>query len=131
MKVKKEFHMSTKRMNHFSAQVHTARGREAFRMTDGIRYYLRQGVHCIEAVTDQGEGFYVYLPVGIESGIYQLQIGLPSVIHVTQASEAELYPLGTLTLTVEGDERFTATFSGTDANGIVIENGSLHFQGDA
>ncbi|SEM35694.1 hypothetical protein SAMN04487857_101322 [Pseudomonas sp. ok272] len=123
--------MNTDQKGHFSADLNTANGRESFRMTNGLSYDVRQGVHCIEAINGSGEGFYVYLPAHIESGTYALEVGLPSVIHVMPASEAELYPVGTLTLTVGGAARFAGTFSGVDANGIVIENGSFRLEGDA
>lgn len=123
--------MSTDRPGYLSARVNSAAVRETFRVTNGLRHQVRHGVHCIEAVNDQGEGFYVNLPAEIESGTYQLEIGLPSVIHVVNASEAELYPSGTLTLTVGGDARFAGTFSGTDANGIVIEDGRFRLENDA
>ena len=117
--------MSSNRPGHFSADIGTAEGRQAFRLKAGLNYFDRGGVHCIEAVNDQGEGFYVYLPSGIESGVYQLEIGLPSIIHVTDCAEAELYPEGTLTLAVEDEGQFTGIFSGTDANGITVRNGSF------
>jgi len=120
--------MSSVRSGHLSADIHTANGPEAFRVTEGLRYYLRQGVHSLEAVNAAGEGFYLYLPDDIQTGTYQLQVGLPSVIHVTGVSEAELYPLGSLTLTVVGDTQFAGTFSGTDADGIRIENGSFSLE---
>jgi len=120
--------MSSVRSGHFSADIHTASGLKTLRVTEGLRYYLRQGVHNLEAVNAAGEGFYLYLPDDIQAGTYQLQVGLPSVIHVTGISEAELYPLGSLTLTVVGDTQFTGTFSGTDADGIRIENGSFRLE---
>ncbi|MFJ2447126.1 hypothetical protein [Pseudomonas sp. NPDC087626] len=120
--------MSSVRSGHFSADIHTAGGLKALRVTEGLRYYLRQGVHSLEAVNAAGEGFYLYLPDDIQTGTYQLQVGLPSIIHVTGGGEAELYPLGSLTLTVDGDGQFAGTFSGTDADGIRIENGSFRLE---
>ncbi|WP_339546401.1 hypothetical protein [Pseudomonas sp. RA_35y_Pfl2_P32] len=123
--------MSSVRSGHFSADIHTASGLESFRMMVGLRHYLRKGVHSIEAVNDKGEGFYVYLPDDIKTGTYQLEIGLPSIIHVTDCSEAELYPVGSLTLTVGGGGQFSGTFSGTDADGIQIANGSFRLERQA
>lgn len=120
--------MNSVRSGHISADIHTAKGPEAFRLDEGLRYYLRHGVHCFEAINDEGEGFYLYLPDDLQPGTHQLEVGLPSVIHVTGASEAELYPLGSLTLTVGGDAQFAGSFSGTDADGIPIENGSFSLE---
>ncbi|WP_256587347.1 hypothetical protein [Pseudomonas sp. FW300-N1A1] len=123
--------MSSNRSGHFSADLITAGGRQAFHVATGVHYFVREGVHCIEASNDQGEAFLVYLPAEIETGIFQLQLGLPSVIHVTGSTEAELYPLGTLELTVGGDAQFDGRFTGTDANGIVVENGSFRLEHEA
>jgi hypothetical protein len=43
-----------------------------------------------------------------------------------QTSEAVVFP-GTMELTVGGNTQFSGTFSGTDENAILIENGSFKF----
>ena len=43
-----------------------------------------------------------------------------------QTSEAVVFP-GTMELTVGGNAQFSGTFSGTDENAILIENGSFKF----
>lgn len=117
--------MGANRPGYFHADIGSADNRREFRMSEGLNYFNRGGVHCIEAVNDQREGFYVYLPAGIESDVYPLQVGLPSIVHVTDNSEAELYPQGTLSLTVDGEGQFTGVFSGIDADGITVKNGSF------
>ncbi|MNN65773.1 hypothetical protein D3C81_1813010 [compost metagenome] len=52
------------------------------------------------------------------------------IIHATGHSEAELYP-GTLELTVGGDAQFAGQFSGMDANGLQVRNGSFRLENEA
>lgn len=124
--------MSVNRAGHFSADVITAGGREEFRVTAGLSYVLR-GSHLIEANNGQGREFFVYLPIGIESGSHKLELGQagsPMIIYVAGNSEAELYP-GTLELTVGGNAQFAGSFSGTDANDQEVKNGSFRLEHEA
>jgi hypothetical protein len=124
--------MSTNRTGHLSANVITAEGTLEFRVTRGLYCYERPGLHCIEANNGQGTEFYVYLPTEIESGSFSLGLSerSPMVIHVTGTSEAELYR-GSLELTVGGDAQFSGTFSGLDADGLEVENGSFRLEYEA
>jgi len=117
--------MSTNRAGRLSADV----GSLAFRVIQGLYYYERPGIHCIEANNGDGTEFYVYLPVGIESGTFNLGLGgqSPMIIHVAGNSEAELHP-GKLELTVGGDAQFSGSFSGIDADGLAVENGSFRLE---
>ncbi|CAI8955701.1 MULTISPECIES: hypothetical protein [Pseudomonas] len=124
--------MSANRSGNLSADVITTGGSMQFRVTDGVDFYRRPDIHCIEADNGQGTAFYVYLPLDIQSGSYSLRLdeAAPMVIHVSGNSEAELYP-GTLELTVGGDAQFAGRFSGTDANGLQITNGSFRLENEA
>lgn len=117
--------MGANRPGFFHADIGSAENRLEFRQNEGLNYFKRGGVHCIEAVNDQREGFYVYLPADIVTGEYPLQIGLPSIVHVTDNSEAELYPQGALKLTIDAEGQFTGEFSGIDADGVAVENGAF------
>lgn len=121
--------MSTNRSGRLSADVITAGEPLMFRVTQGLVYYERPGVHCIEADNGEGTAFYIYLPLGIESGRFNLGLNeqSPMIIHVTGHSEAELYP-GMLELAVGGDAQFSASFSGIDADGLAVENGSFSLE---
>jgi hypothetical protein len=121
--------MSTNRTGHLSADVNTAGSPLAFRVTHGLYFYDRPGIHCIEADNGQGTAFYVYLPMGIESGSFNLGLSerSPMVIHVTGNCEAEVYR-GMLELTVGGDAQFAASFSGIDADGLEVTNGSFRLE---
>ncbi|CAG8873133.1 hypothetical protein [Pseudomonas fluorescens] len=123
--------MSANRSGHLSADVITTDGSMQFRVTDGLDFYQRSDIHCIEADNGQGTAFYVYLPMSIQSGSFSLGLntGSPMVIHVIGNSEAELYP-GTLELTVGGDAQFAGRFSGTDANGLQVENGGFRLENE-
>ncbi|CAI8917329.1 hypothetical protein [Pseudomonas sp. IT-P4] len=124
--------VSANRSGHLSADVITTDGSTQFRVTDGLDFHQRSGIYCIEADNGQGTAFYVYLPVSIQTGSFSLGLneGSPMVIHVIGTSEAELYP-GTLELTVGGDAQFAGRFSGTDANGLQVENGSFRLEDEA
>jgi len=124
--------MSANRSGHLSAEVITTDGSTQFRVTDGLNFYPTLNAHCIEADNGQGAAFLVYLPIGIQSGSFSLELSgtTPKVIHVTGNSEAELYP-GTLELTVGGDAEFAGRFSGTDANGLQVSNGSFRLENQA
>ncbi|MGF6198516.1 AbrB/MazE/SpoVT family DNA-binding domain-containing protein [Pseudomonas laurylsulfatiphila] len=124
--------MSANRSGHMSAEVITTDGSMQFRVTDGLDFYQRANIHCIEADNGQGTAFYVYLPKDIQSDRFDLGIteGSPMVIHVTGNSEAVLSP-GTLELTVGGDAQFAGRFSGTDANGLQVSNGSFRLENEA
>jgi len=124
--------MSTNRTGHLSADVITTEGTLEFRVTRGLYCYERPGLHCIEANNGQGTEFYVYLPTEIESGSFSLGLSerSPMVIHVTGTSEAELYR-GSLELTVGGDAQFSGRFSGLDADGLEVENGSFRLEYEA
>lgn len=124
--------VSANRSGHLSADVVTTDGSMQFRVTDGLVFYQRSDINCIEADNGQGTAFYVYLPIGIQSGSFSLGLneGSPMVIHVIGNSEAELYP-GTLDLTVGGDAQFAGRFSGTDANGLQVEYGSFRLESEA
>lgn len=124
--------VSANRSGHLSADVVTTDGSMQFRVTDGLDFYQRSDINCIEADNGQGTAFYVYLPIGIQSGSFSLGLneGSPMVIHVIGNSEAELYP-GTLDLTVGGDAQFAGRFSGTDANGLQVEYGSFRLESEA
>ncbi|KII36401.1 hypothetical protein NL64_03510 [Pseudomonas fluorescens] len=124
--------MSTNRTGHLSADVITTEGTLEFRVTEGLNYYDLPGVHFIEANNGQGKEFYVYLPMELESGSFSLGLGerSPMVIHVTGTSEAELYR-GRLELTVGGDAQFSGRFSGLDADGLEVENGSFRLEYEA
>ncbi|WP_419711725.1 hypothetical protein [Pseudomonas sp. NFX224] len=115
-----------------SANVITASGAIEFRVTQGLYHYERNGLHCIEASNGEGNEFYVYLPVGMQSGSYSLGLSerSPMIIHVTGHSEAELYR-GTLELMVGGDTQFAGSFSGLDADGMQVENGSFRLEYEA
>lgn len=121
--------MSTNRAGRLSADVITAHGPVEFRVTQGLRYYERQGIHCIDANNGEGKVFYVHLPVGIQSGTFSLGLSerAPMIIHVTGNSEAELYR-GRLELTVGGDAQFAGNFSGLDADGLEVENASFRLE---
>jgi len=124
--------MSANRSGHLSADVVSTDGSMQFRVTDGLDFYQRSETQCIEADNGQGTAFYVYLPMEIQSGSFSLGLneGSPMVIHVTGNSEAELYP-GQLDLMVGGDAQFVGRFSGTDANGLEVKNGSFWLENDA
>lgn len=126
--------MSVNRTGHLSADIITAGGREEFRVTGGLYYaLLNSNSHFIEASNGQGKQFLVYLPLSIESGSHKLELGQagsPMIIHVTGNSEAELYP-GILELTVGGDAQFAGSFSGTDADGLEVKNGSFRLAHEA
>ena len=124
--------MSANRSGHMSADVISTDGSMQFRVTNGLDFYQRSNIHRIEADNGQGTAFYVCLPMGIQSGGFSLGLteGSPMVIHVTGNSEAELYP-GTLELTVGGDAEFAGRFSGTDANGLQVSNGSFRLENQA
>ena len=124
--------MSTNRTGYLSADVITAEGTLEFRVTQGLSYYDLPGSHFIEANSGKGKAFYVYLPLDIESGIFSLGLseGAPMVIHVTGTSEAELYR-GRLELTVGGEAQFSGNFSGLDADGLEVENGSFRLEYEA
>ncbi|MGF6089488.1 hypothetical protein [Pseudomonas sp. 18173] len=124
--------MSANRAGHLSADVITADGVLEFRVTQGVYFFERPGIHCIFANNGQGKEFYVYLPVGTASGRHSLGLneGCPMVIHVTGSSEAEVYP-GVLELTVGEDARFSGSFSGTDADGLEVTNGSFRLEYEA
>ena len=124
--------MSANRSGHLSADVVSTDGSMQFRVTDGLDFYQQSNIHCIEADNGQGTAFYVYLPMEIQSGSFSLGLneGSPMVIHVTGNSEAELYP-GQLDLMVGGDAQFVGRFSGTDANGLEVKNGSFWLENDA
>jgi hypothetical protein len=130
--MKRNIQMSANRSGHLSADVITADGSMQFRVTDGLDFYQRSDIHCIDADNGQGTAFYVYLPMGIQSGSFSLGLneGSPMVIHVIGNSEAELYP-GTLELMVGGDAQFVGRFSGTDANGLQVKNGSFRLENEA
>lgn len=95
-----------------------------------INQYAHEEAHFFEA--DDGKKntqISIYLPLGITSGTYNLgrDWGSPMVVHVeNQTSEAVVFP-GTMELTVGGNAQFSGTFSGTDENAILIENGSFKF----
>ncbi|WP_256345426.1 hypothetical protein [Pseudomonas sp. PD9R] len=124
--------MSTNRSGRLTADVITDDGLLEFRVTQGLFCYDRPGLHCIEANDGQGKEFYVNLPVGVESGRFSLGLSerSPMIIHVTGSSEAELYR-GRLELTVGGDAQFAGRFSGTDADGLEVSNGSFRLEHDA
>ncbi|WP_448106600.1 hypothetical protein [Pseudomonas azerbaijanoccidentalis] len=124
--------MSTNRTGRLSADVIAANGTMEFQVTQGLYYYERNGLHCIEASNGEGKEFYVYLPVGIQTGTFGLGLSerSPMIIHVTDSSEAELYR-GTLELTVGGDAQFAGSFSGLDADGVTVENGSFRLEYEA
>jgi hypothetical protein len=124
--------MGAIRSGHVSADVITTDGSMQFRVTDGLDSYQRSDIHCIEANNGQGTAFYLYLPKAIQSGSFNLGLTeeSPMVIHVTGSSEAELYP-GTLELTVGGDAQFAGQFSGIDANGLQVSNGSFRLESEA
>jgi hypothetical protein len=130
--MKRNIQMSANRSGHLSADVITTDGSMQFRVTDGLDFYQRSNIHCIEADNGQGTAFYVYLPMGIQGGSFSLGLneGSPMVIHVTGNSEAELYP-GTLELTVGGGAQFAGRFSGTDANGLQVTSGSFRLENQA
>ncbi|PYY71180.1 hypothetical protein CRX42_07505 [Pseudomonas jessenii] len=130
--MKGNIQMSANRSGYLSAEVITADGTLQFRVTDGLDFYQRSIIQCIEADNGQGTAFYVYLPMGIQSGSFSLGLteGSPMVIHVTGSSEAELYP-GTLELTVGGDAQFVGRFSGMDANDLHVKNGSFRLENEA
>ena len=123
--------MSANRSGQLSADVITTDGSMQFRVTDGLGFYQRSETHCIEADNGQGTRFYLYLPKAIQSGSFSLGLteGSPMVIHATGHSEAELYP-GTLELTVGGDAQFAGQFSGMDANGLQVSNGSFRLENE-
>lgn len=127
--MKKDSQMSTNRTGRLSADVITANGPLEFSVTQGLFCYERPGIHCIEASNGEGKEFYVYLPAGIESGTFHLGLSerSPMIIHVTGNSEAELYR-GVLELTVGGDAQFSGRFSGIDADGLEVENGSFRLE---
>lgn len=124
--------MSTNRSGHLSADVSTAGDPLPFRVTHGLYFHDQPGIHCIEADNGKGTAFYVYLPVGIQSGSFSLGLSerSPMVIHVTGNSEAELYR-GALDLTVGGDAQFAGSFSGIDADGLEVTNGRFRLEHDA
>lgn len=124
--------MRINRKGLLMADVITASGAKAFQATQGLYYYERNGLHCIDAYNGEGKEFYVYLPVGIQTGTFSLGLSerSPMVIHVTDGSEAELYR-GTLELTVQGDAQFAGNFSGLDADGVTVENGSFRLEYEA
>jgi hypothetical protein len=124
--------MSTNRAGHLSADVDTAGGPQPFRVTHGLYFYDRPGIHCIEADNGQGMAFYVYLPVGIQSGSFNLGLteSSPMIIHVTGTSEADLYR-GVLELTVGGEAQFAGSFSGMDADGLEVTNGRFRLEHEA
>jgi hypothetical protein len=128
----KDIQMSTNRSGHLSADVSTAGDPLPFRVTHGLYFHDRPGIHCIEADNGKGTAFYVYLPVGIQSGSFSLGLSerSPMVIHVTGNSEAELYR-GALDLTVGGDAQFAGSFSGIDADGLEVTNGRFRLEHDA
>jgi hypothetical protein len=128
----KEFQMSANRAGHLSADVITAGGPQPFRVANGLYFYDRPGIHCIEAENGQGTAFYVYLPVEIQSGSFNLGLTeqSPMIIHVTGTSEAELHQ-GMFELTVGGDAQFAGSFSGTDADGLQVTNGSFRLEHEA
>jgi hypothetical protein len=130
--MKRNIQMSANRSGHMSAEVITTDGSMQFRVTDGLDFYQQSNIHCIEADNGHGTAFLVYLPIGIKSGSFSLELSgtTPKVIHVTGNSEAELYP-GTLELTVGGDAEFAGRFSGTDANGLQVSNGSFRLENQA
>ncbi|VVP73661.1 hypothetical protein PS918_01611 [Pseudomonas fluorescens] len=107
----------------------TDNGPEVFRVTQGLCYYERAGVHCIEASDGQGRAFHIHLPAAIESGSFSLGLSerAPMIIHVTGHCEAELYR-GRLELKVGGDAHFCGSFSGIDADGFDIENGIFRLE---
>ena len=94
-----------------------------------INQYAHEGAHFFEADGKKNTQISIYLPLGITSGMYNLgrDWGSPMVVHVEhQTSEAVVFP-GTMELTVGGNAQFSGTFSGTDENAILIENGSFKF----
>lgn len=121
--------MSANRKGRLSADVITANGSLEFSVTQGLYCYERPGIHCIEANNGEGKEFYVYLPAGIQSGNFHLGLSerSPMIIHVTGNSEAELYR-GVLELTVGGEAQFSGRFSGIDADGLEVENGSFRLE---
>ncbi|MBV7575565.1 hypothetical protein KW846_22885 [Pseudomonas sp. PDM32] len=130
--MKRNIQMSANRSGHMSAEVIRTDGSTQFRVMDGLNFYPTLNAHCIEADNGQGTAFLVYLPIGIQSGSFSLEPSgtTPKVIHVTGNSEAELYP-GTLELTVGGDAEFAGRFSGTDASGLQVRNGSFRLENQA
>ena len=121
--------MSANRQGWVSVDVMTDSGPQAFRVTQGLRFYERSGVQCIEASNDRGWEFHIHLPMAIESGRFSLGLSerSPMVIHLTGNSEAELYR-GRLELKVGGDAHFSGNFCGIDADGFEIENGSFRLE---
>jgi len=118
--------MALNRAGSLSADIKTTGGVLEFRVTDGLEYFERSGLHCIIASNGQGKEFYVYLPLAIASGRYSLGLSerSPMIFHVTGNSESDVHR-GSLELTVGGDAQFAGSFSGMDADGLEVENGTF------
>jgi hypothetical protein len=132
MNMKRNFQMKSVRAGHLRADLLTASGSLVFRAAPTLDYFEQPGLHCLGASNGHDKAFYVYLPQGIESGRFALGLSerSPMIIHVTGGAEAELYR-GSLELTVGGDAQFAGSFSGLDAEGIEVENGSFRLEYEA
>lgn len=133
MNMKRNIQMKSVRAGHLRADLITESGKLlAFRAASTLDYFEQAGLHCLGATNGQDKAFYVYLPLGIESGRFHLGLSerSPMIIHVTGDSEAELYR-GALELTVGGGAQFAGSFRGLDAEGIEVENGSFRLEYEA
>jgi hypothetical protein len=121
--------MNANRAGRLSAELIKADGPLAFRATQGLCYYELNDMHCIEASGGDGKAFFLYLPIGVQTGTFSLGLSerSPMIIHVTGRCEAELYR-GRLELTVGGPAQFSGTFSGLDAEGVEVESGSFRLE---
>jgi hypothetical protein len=130
--MKRNIQMKSVRAGHLHADLLTASGPLAFRAAPTLDYFEQPGLHCLGANNGHDKAFYVYLPQDIESGRFALGLceRSPMIIHVADGSEAELYR-GSLELTVGGDAQFAGSFSGLDAEGVEVENGSFRLEYEA